>query len=73
MYVRSLYTQTRAHAPRILLAVRPEPDLCGGRSILVALVLVVKTSIALALRHAASVAMLFSVACVLMLAVLWRL
>jgi hypothetical protein len=40
---------------------------------LVALVLVVKTSIALALRHAASVAMLFSVACVLMLAVLWRL
>lgn len=40
---------------------------------MVALILVVKTLIDLALRHAAGVAMLFSVACVLMLAVLWRL
>jgi hypothetical protein len=39
---------------------------------LVALNLVVKTSIVLAVRFVCHVAMLFSVACVLMLVVLWR-
>jgi hypothetical protein len=69
---RSLYAQTPVHAPRALLAVRLNSDLCGGSGTLVAIVLVDKTSIALAVRFVCYVTLLFSIASVLMLAVSWR-
>lgn len=68
MCARSSYAQIS----RALCAMRSGPNLCGGRFLFVAFDLVVKTPPTLAAYLLCYVAMLFSVACVLMRVALGR-
>jgi hypothetical protein len=68
MCARSLYAQIA----RALSAMRSEPNLCDGWFSFVAFDLVVKTSSSLDAYLVCHVAMLFSVACVLMRVALGR-